>query len=225
METISVLEDILVFEDADPDSPVLAEVKELDFFARIDETKKNKKVWSKIILPDGKMGWVESNKTFQWRPVQVGQTNLYYTSLEKETMNKKLLLSVGSTIYVVANKPKVLIRLEHHKLGQLPDSFKIKSAPAGGSSKVLVMMTGMICIFILFIFSSWNGIDIWAKHSQPRFFMGLHPKYFLIGIGITGMVMYSSYYIFNLLGSAMGEAGSLFSKLKKMISREVNIRK
>lgn len=225
METISILENLSVYENAGNDSVVLTQVKELDFFARIDETRKNGKTWSKIILPDGKMGWVESKKTFQWRPIQVGQTSLYYTSLEKETLNEKLLLSIGSTIYVVANDPKVLIRLGNHKLGELPESFKIKSAPAGGSSKVLVIMTGMICVFVLHMYTSWNNINISATFSQPRIFMGYHPKYFFMGITITGVVMYSSYYIFNLFGSAMGEAGSLLSKLKKVITREVKIRK
>ena len=225
METISVLEDQSVFENTEVNSEVLAQVKELDFFARIEETRKNGKTWSKIILPDGKMGWVESKMTFQWRPVQVAQTSLYYTSLEKETMNEKLLLPIGSTIYVVANDPKVLIRLANHKLGQLPDSFKIRRAPAGGSSKVLTIITGMICVFVLHMYASWNNINISATFTQPRIFMGYHPRYFIMGIVITGIVMYASYYIFNLLGSAAGEAGSLFSKLRKMISREIKIRK
>ena len=225
METISALENLSVFENAGNDSAVLTHVKELDFFARIEETSKNGITWSKVILPDGKMGWVESKKTFQWRPVQVAQTSLYYTSLEEETMNEKLLLSKGSTIYIVANDPKVLIRLSNHKLGELPDSFKIKRAPAGGSSKVLTIITGMICLFVLHVYASWNNINISATFSQPRFFMGYHPKYFIMGIVITGVVMYASYYIFNLLGSAAGEAGSLFSKMRKMISREIKIRK
>ncbi len=225
METITALENLSVFKNPENDSEVLTQVKELDFFARIEETRKNGKTWSKVILPDGKMGWVESKKTFQWRPVQVAQTNLYYTSLEKETMNDKFLLPIGSIIYVVANDPKVLIRLGNHKLGQLPDSFKIKRAPAGGSSKVLTIITGIVCVIVLHIFASWNNINISATFSQPRIFMGYHPKYFFMGIAITGIVMYASYYIFNLLGSAAGEAGSLFSKLGKMISREIKIRK
>lgn len=225
METISALENLSVFENARNDSAVIAQVKELDFFARIEETRKNGITWSKVILPDGKMGWIKSKKTFQWRPVQVAQTSLYYTSLEEETMNEKLLLPIGSTIYVVANDPKVLIRVGNHKLGQLPDSFKIKSAPGGGSSKVLTLITGMICVFALHIFASWNNINISATFSQPRFFMGYHPKFFIMGIAITGIVMYASYNIFNLLGSAAGEAESLFSKLRKMITREIEIRK
>lgn len=225
METLSALENLPVYDHLDDGGAVIQEVKRLDFFARIDETRKNGKAWSKIILPDGRMGWIESQKTFQWRPVKVSQTNLYYTSLEEATLNQKLLLSVGSTIYVVADSPNTLIRLENHQLGQLPDSFKIKSAPAGGSSLVLTLMTGMVCVFALFGYASWNRIDIWAKFSQPRFLLGLHPKYFFIGLAITGVVMYASYYLFNLLGTAAGEAGSFFGKLRKMISREVRLRK
>ncbi|MFK8009238.1 MAG: hypothetical protein AB8H03_22950 [Saprospiraceae bacterium] len=224
METISVLENISVFENAGDESTVLAQVNEMDFFARMDETRKNGKTWSKIILADGKMGWIESKKTFQWRPVKVGQRNLFCTSLEKETLNEKILLSIGSTIYIVANDPKVLVRLENHQLGELPETFKVKSAPVG-SSKVLTIITGMICVFVLHFYASWNNINISATFSQPRIFMGYHPKYFILGIVITGLVMYSSYYIFNVLGSGIGEVSSLFSKLKKLIFREIKIRK
>ncbi|MFK7775130.1 MAG: hypothetical protein AB8F94_23520 [Saprospiraceae bacterium] len=225
MKTISALDDLPVFKYLGDELTVLAEVKKMDFFARVDETRKKGKTWSKIILSDGEMGWVESKKTFEWRPIQVGQRNLFCTSLEKETLNGKVLLPVGSTIYIVANEPKVLVRLGNHQLGELPESFKIRSAPAGGSSKVLTIITGMICVFTLYMYSFINNIDIYAKFSQPRIFMGLHPKYFMYGVVITGIVMVSSYFLFDLLGSGVGEVKSIFSKLKKTVLRELKIRK
>lgn len=224
MQTISVLENLPVFKYLGDELTVLTEVKEMDFFARIDETRKNGKTWSKIITPSGEMGWIDSSKTFQWRPIQVGQRNLYCTSLEKETLNEKILLPIKSTIYIVADKPKVLVRLENHQLGELSEKFKIRSTPVG-SPKVMAIITGIICYFFLRAYVFFNNIDVWAKFTQPRFFMGLHPKYFIYGIIIIGFSMVLSYYFFDVLGRGVGEVRSLFLKLTKIISREVKIRK
>ncbi len=223
MKTISVLENLPVFEDANDESTILTQVKEMDFFARMDETRRNGKTWSKIILPDGKMGWVESKKTFQWEAGKIPQRNMFCTSLEEDNFNEKELLS-GSTIYIVSRKPKVLVRHRNNRLGQVPENFRIKNT-LKYSPEVLAIMSGIFCVFILFIYSTLNGIDIWAKHSQPKFFMGLRPKFFMYGIIITGIVTVSSYYTSYTLGWLIGELGKLFNKLKNMIFREIKIRR